>query len=363
MRSKILAMWDTHIIKIIKMLRKTNISIVVSIYLTVSFAVLSYAGETDLTDSIIDFLWWAIVTASTVGYGDISPQSDIGKLYSTFVFIPCSIALFALVTGKFLARAANIWYRRIRGMHTTSFENHIVIIGFNSSRTPSLVEQISREEKRKIVLVSVEQTENPLPDQVEFIHVPSFTNQDEMERASFSQSDCIIVDPDTDEVTLTVALFAGGINPEARLVAHFEESIKGDLLKRILPNSECISNMSTELLAKSVIDSGSSLVHNELVSAHKGQTQYSMKVPEDKGVTTFKIRCVFMILKEDYEATVMGIRRKGEDNVTINPKLSTEIFPGDTIFYISDERINFEDWDKLSEPVPDTDSSEIIEQK
>lgn len=41
-----------------------------------------------------DCLYFAIVTMSTVGYGDISPQTVLGRVFSCF-FILCALAAFA----------------------------------------------------------------------------------------------------------------------------------------------------------------------------------------------------------------------------------------------------------------------------
>ena len=46
-----------------------------------------------------DGLWWAFVTATTVGYGDISPASVGGRLIA-FVLMTIGIGLIGLVTGS-----------------------------------------------------------------------------------------------------------------------------------------------------------------------------------------------------------------------------------------------------------------------
>lgn len=49
-------------------------------------------------DSIPESMYWAIVTVSTVGYGDISPQTAIGKLISSLLMI-IGYGIIAVPTG------------------------------------------------------------------------------------------------------------------------------------------------------------------------------------------------------------------------------------------------------------------------
>ncbi len=47
-----------------------------------------------------DGIWWAWVTVTTVGYGDIVPQTPAGKLFGSLLIL-LGVALFALMTASF----------------------------------------------------------------------------------------------------------------------------------------------------------------------------------------------------------------------------------------------------------------------
>ncbi len=55
-------------------------------------------GEKNGFTSIPESIYWAIVTLTTVGYGDIAPQTDIGRLISSFVMI-LGYVIIAVPTG------------------------------------------------------------------------------------------------------------------------------------------------------------------------------------------------------------------------------------------------------------------------
>ena len=56
------------------------------------------AGSNSGFDSIPRSIYWAIVTMTTVGYGDISPQTNLGQLLAAVVMI-MGYAVIAVPTG------------------------------------------------------------------------------------------------------------------------------------------------------------------------------------------------------------------------------------------------------------------------
>lgn len=57
-------------------------------------------GINPKVNHFIDALWWSFTTATTTGYGDITPVTDMGKILSIFLMIS-GLLLFAIFTAMF----------------------------------------------------------------------------------------------------------------------------------------------------------------------------------------------------------------------------------------------------------------------
>ncbi|PSW28022.1 potassium channel related protein [Photobacterium phosphoreum] len=319
-------------------INRYTLMLLVSGYVMLSWIGLVLAKESHLIETMASFIYYIVTTSSTVGYGDLSPTTAHGQLFAALFIIPCGVSLFALLIGKIAVFFTDFWRTNRRGKQNLNLDNHIIIIGINSSRTPHLLEMLKREEqgRRELVVVSCIYEESPFDTDIHFVRVNSFTDAIEMERASLSKASAVIVDTDLDDATLTVSLFIAEQNSNAHLVAHFDDSIKRDLLHRYCPNSECISSLSTELVAKSVIDKGSSFIHSELVSAHKGQTQYSIEVPQY--IDNITLESIYYAFKKQHEAIIIAVHQR-DKKCEVNPSLTTVLMAGDIVYYIADERI------------------------
>ncbi len=68
----------------------------------------------------LDSLYFSIITLSTVGYGDLSPKTDIGKIF-TIVYIMVGLGLFVALV-RFIADDM-LAHRKARKMHKREAEN------------------------------------------------------------------------------------------------------------------------------------------------------------------------------------------------------------------------------------------------
>lgn len=70
-----------------------------------------HAAQPDKFASIPDALWWAVITLTTVGYGDVSPVTPLGKVVGVFTAMT-GVCTVALLTGIVASAFANQMARR-----------------------------------------------------------------------------------------------------------------------------------------------------------------------------------------------------------------------------------------------------------
>ncbi|MEP4301290.1 MAG: potassium channel family protein [Paraglaciecola sp.] len=321
-------------------------------YGVTSWLLLFIAGEQALTQPV-DFIYWLVVTGSTVGYGDLSPTTTAGKYIVSIYIIPLGLSIFGLVLGRIAAWVSEQWQKGARGLKSLDVENHILVLGWNGPRTIRLLELLIRErssieENPDIVLCVRADITNPLPDQVEFVKVTTFSNDIDMDKACIAKASVIIMDNPEDDLTMTTALYCSQRNPESQMIAYFNDESLVGLLQKHCPNVECTPSVAVEMLAKSAFDPGSSVLHHDLLDVNLGQAQYSLRIPDD--VPPLKVESIFQALKSNYQATLIGMAR-GNDKlkIQVNPDLDTTLYSGDKIYYIANQRINKVRWQQFVE--------------
>ena len=57
-----------------------------------------HQAQPEVYRSLFDALWWAVITLTTVGYGDTYPITIAGRLF-TFVILMIGLGLIAVPTG------------------------------------------------------------------------------------------------------------------------------------------------------------------------------------------------------------------------------------------------------------------------
>ncbi len=67
--------------------------------------------QPDKFGSIPRALWWAVITLTTVGYGDVSPVTPIGKMFAALIALS-GVALVAMPAGIMAAAFSEAMHRR-----------------------------------------------------------------------------------------------------------------------------------------------------------------------------------------------------------------------------------------------------------
>lgn len=127
------AMADTHWVVLF---------LLIAFHAASTWVLFTVSGETELTGPATFFYWYA-TTAYTVGYGDLSPSTNSGRLITALWVFPGAIAAFTTVVAKVLAAIGEVWRLRRAGKGDYSGMNQsIVLIGYNAARTPKMIAEL-----------------------------------------------------------------------------------------------------------------------------------------------------------------------------------------------------------------------------
>lgn len=138
----------------IKTVRFTTIFGLALIHLSLTYFGFAYLGEADLTASFISYAYYYTVTASTIGYGDMSPSSEMGQLFATLFLIPVAVSIFAALITKAIAVMTNEIQKIKEGLgNFSTAKNHTLIIGCQAKKTDQLIREI---DKNRCIVVTTD---------------------------------------------------------------------------------------------------------------------------------------------------------------------------------------------------------------
>lgn len=319
-------------------------------HFSVSLMLMWSAGEQELLDH---WLYFYITTATTVGYGDLSPETVMGRWLASLWIMPGSVVLFAGFLGKLSTLFITIWRKSMQGRGDYSdLEGHIVILGWHGQRTARMIQLIygdTRRVNRKVVLCTTDEMENPFPEQVLFVRDENYNDETMLNRAGILTADRIIVDRSNDDQTLTTCLTLSAMDVHGHIVAWFDEIAQARLLKKHCPDIECHTNISVELLVRSAQDPGSFRLQGQLLSTLEGPTQYSVQVPDE--FTGASFGQLLKYFKVHHESIALGIADSATGNdLRLNPASHERVSAGQLIYFMAAERIRSDEinWSQLS---------------
>jgi voltage-gated potassium channel len=112
--------------------------------------------------TIFEGIWWAIITMSTIGYGDYVPKTTLGRMVG-IVLILLGAGFISAYFFNLATSAISRQNHYLEGKLNFHGQGHLVIIGWNERAKEIIHSVIQDHSPRDIVLIDETLKENPLP--------------------------------------------------------------------------------------------------------------------------------------------------------------------------------------------------------
>lgn len=169
-------------------------------------------------DSLTDAFYFTVVTGSTVGYGDITPQSEVARLFGISVLL-VNVAAFAVALGVLLTPAIEARLARALGrMSETDLERldrHVIVLGYGDLTEPVL-DELAAE---RYLVVAPEERARPLREREMPVLTGDPSDEDTLRRAGVERARAAVAATNDDAADALAILTARQLNPELRIVA------------------------------------------------------------------------------------------------------------------------------------------------
>ncbi|WP_455352906.1 potassium channel family protein [Streptomyces sp. SYSU K217416] len=245
--------------------------------LTVLIVYLDRNGYHDNADQKVDFLdsaYYATVTLSTTGYGDIVPHSDSARLTNVLLVTPLRVLFLIILVGTTLEVLTERTREEFRlNRWRSQLREHTVVIGFGTKGRSALQTLCATGLKKEQVVII-----DPSTKVIESANADGFvgvvgdaTRSEVLIRGEVQKARQIIIATQRDDTAVLVTLTARQLNRGAKIVAAVREEENAPLLRQSGADAVITSaSAAGRLLGLSVLSPSAGTVMEDLIQQGSG---------------------------------------------------------------------------------------------
>lgn len=222
----------------------------------------------------IDAFYYATVSLSTTGYGDITPICESSRLVNALVITPLRFLFLIVLVGTTIEVLTRRTREQLRSNRWRSrVKDHTVIIGYGvkgRSAARSLTD--AGTATGDIVVVAHDRTAVEEATRDGFVGVVGDGRREEvLHDAAIERASRVVVATDEDDTSILVTLTARRLSPNATIVAAVRESQNADILRQsgannVIPTAESAG----QLMGLSLISSTAGEIMEDLLDSGRG---------------------------------------------------------------------------------------------
>jgi len=310
----------------------------VAVGLVLFVALLTYAGRDGYVDaagdevSLLDAFYYATVSITTTGYGDVRPVSDQARLLTTLLVTPARVLFLILLVGttlEILAQRSRDAYRRARWRKTLN--DHIIICGYGVKGRSALRTLLAKGvDPEEVVVIDEDAAAREHATAAGLTVVcGSAASTEVLRQAGITEARSIVVAVNRDDTAVLVTLTARELNPEATIVAAVREEENVHLLRQSGATSVVTSaDAAGRLLGFAVSQPQITEVLEDLMRVGQGLDIAERDVGEDEAGS---------IAALGIGGPVVAVAR-GDELMRFDDPRAKSVQPGDRVVYLRSHR-------------------------
>ena len=283
--------------------------------------------------SLLDALYMTVITLATIGYREVEPLTETGKIFN-IIFIISSFAIFTYALSsltRYIISGEMATHFKNRNLMNAidKFNNHVIICGFG--RNGQQAAKILMGNNIDFVVIDPDKStiENWLNDNLQLVYIHGDATDDEvLIKAGIKKAKAILITLPADADNVFIVLSVKSINPSLNIISRAQHKSTVSKLKTagadhiILPELIGGTHMATLISKPDVIEFINNLWGDEAESINIESVAYE-NLPQD-----LKDKSINDIISwHALGVNCLGIKNE-KGNFIINPPRETTIAVG-----------------------------------
>ncbi|MFT7621934.1 MAG: voltage-gated potassium channel [Myxococcota bacterium] len=317
-----------------------------------------YLVEHELNDGIRtlgDGFWWSIVTLTTVGFGDISPVTTMGRVVGSVLMVAgmFTLALFAGIVGHTMLHSVLSF--REEQFRMTGYVNHVVICGYDqgAAMLPRQLYAEVRTSDRRIVIFADGDRPADLNPHIAWVSGDP-TKESELDKVRLSHASAAVLvgqrgatpqqaDARTILTAFTIRRYMTKANPGGQrrgplhVVAEILDEENVDHA-RAAGCDEVIEStrLGFSLMSHAVVMPGTGSILGS-VALMGANSMFIGRLPEGELGGPFPE--LVARLKHSHDILVVGVRHADNRPDEVNPPGNKRVDPNDSLMYLAKKAV------------------------
>ena len=219
-----------------------------ALFAAVFIVYLDRDGYRDVTEeplTLLDCFYYATVSLSTTGYGDITPLTEHARLINVLVITPLRVAFLIVLVGTTVETLTSASRQALKIQRwRNSVRNHTVVVGYGTKGRTAVSAMIGDGvAPADIVVVDTDQVSLDRAAAAGLVTVRGDANKSDVLRLAGAQhAKAIVVATNSDPTSVLVTLTARELAPEATIIASVREAENRHLLLQSGADSVVVSS-------------------------------------------------------------------------------------------------------------------------